>query len=216
MEALIPAAGFGRRLGKGPKPLVRLGGRPLIAHVIEGLERVGVGDILTTVGHRGGEVKEFLRDFKVEIIENPDYAKGSLYSLYHARDRLDRGFFLVPCDTIIEPRGLRKLAEEAEGIFTLGGTRKKGSTPLSVKEGFLAGVGDGDLYSTGVGILEPKIFDLVEELLPERPSLNDLPKGSLEKGEKVRVVDISRYRWHDIDTREDLDEAERGLAEART
>jgi 2-C-methyl-D-erythritol 4-phosphate cytidylyltransferase/2-C-methyl-D-erythritol 2,4-cyclodiphosphate synthase len=51
MVALIVAAGSGSRAGGGlPKQYRRLGGKPLLAHAIEGLERAGIGEIRVVIG----------------------------------------------------------------------------------------------------------------------------------------------------------------------
>lgn len=42
--AIVPAAGSGTRLGRGPKAFVRVGGEPLLIHAVRGLLRAGCVD----------------------------------------------------------------------------------------------------------------------------------------------------------------------------
>jgi NDP-sugar pyrophosphorylase family protein len=56
MKAGILAAGWGRRLGCGPKALAKVAGRPLIDRVIEGLVDAGATEITCIVNEQGQAV----------------------------------------------------------------------------------------------------------------------------------------------------------------
>lgn len=64
MQAMIFAAGLGTRLkpltDRMPKALVRVGGKPLIEHVIMKLKDAGVGRIVVNVHHFAGQITSFL------------------------------------------------------------------------------------------------------------------------------------------------------------
>lgn len=64
MKAMILAAGKGERLRPltehCPKPLVKVGGKPLIIYHIEKLKACGVTEIIINVHHLGGQVIEAL------------------------------------------------------------------------------------------------------------------------------------------------------------
>jgi len=110
--AIILAAGLGARLRDLfpdlPKPLLPIGGRPLLAHSIEALRSRGVQRILLVVGYRA----ELLRAFAagqpdLEPVENVEYATtGSMASLAVALRRLDEDVLLVEGDLAYEPRAL--------------------------------------------------------------------------------------------------------------
>ncbi len=63
MKAVILAGGQGSRLGKGslPKPVVDIGGKPILWHVMSCLAAAGVDDFLIALGHRADVVTEHLR-----------------------------------------------------------------------------------------------------------------------------------------------------------
>lgn len=73
MQAMIFAAGMGTRLrpltDKMPKALVEVGGKPLIAHVIEKLRSEGFDHIIVNVHHFADQIKDYLRnnDFGIDI-----------------------------------------------------------------------------------------------------------------------------------------------------
>lgn len=62
--ALVMAGGLGSRLGARtqttPKPLIPVGGRPILDHVLEGLERAGVRCIYVSVFHLALQIEAFL------------------------------------------------------------------------------------------------------------------------------------------------------------
>ncbi len=98
MQAVILAAGIGRRLGEItkeiPKCMIEVNGKTLIESSITNLYRAGIKRIIMVVGH-GKEklinhVKEKFSD-KIDFvfIENKDYREtNNIYSLYLARDLL--------------------------------------------------------------------------------------------------------------------------------
>src|ERR1051325_6434745 len=79
IPAVLLAAGLSSRMGMF-KPLLPLGGVPLILHVVEALRKSDrVGPIIVVTGHRGAEVEAVLPADVVRV-ENPDYATGEMLS----------------------------------------------------------------------------------------------------------------------------------------
>ncbi|NIR60980.1 MAG: nucleotidyltransferase family protein [Gammaproteobacteria bacterium] len=66
MRAMILAAGRGQRLrpltDETPKPLLEVGGRPLIVYHIEALVRAGMRELVINLGHLGGRLRQALGD----------------------------------------------------------------------------------------------------------------------------------------------------------
>src|SRR3954453_277346 len=63
MQVVILCGGRGTRLnGERPKPLVPIGGRPIVWHVVSIYAAQGLGRFLLLTGHRGEEVQAFVRD----------------------------------------------------------------------------------------------------------------------------------------------------------
>ncbi len=73
MKAIVFSAGFGTRLQEEtrskPKALVKVGDKPLLAHVIEKLKQEGISDIVVNVHHYSELIIDFLKhkDFGVNI-----------------------------------------------------------------------------------------------------------------------------------------------------
>ena len=66
MKAMVLAAGYGNRLrpltDHTPKPLVPVGGKPLIVHHLEKLSSAGFSEVVINLGHLGKKIPEALGD----------------------------------------------------------------------------------------------------------------------------------------------------------
>ena len=64
MKAMILAAGRGERMGEltaeQPKPLLAVGGKPLIEHHLERLAAIGVDEVVINLSYRGAQIREHL------------------------------------------------------------------------------------------------------------------------------------------------------------
>ncbi|MBT3541449.1 MAG: nucleotidyltransferase family protein [Opitutae bacterium] len=64
MKAMILAAGYGKRLrpltDHTPKPLVSIGGKPLIVHHLEKIAQTGIKEVVINLGHLGSKIPEAL------------------------------------------------------------------------------------------------------------------------------------------------------------
>ena len=119
MQALMLAAGMGRRLGKYTKGqtkcMVKVGGKTLLEHAADALRMAGIHKFVIVTGYAGDKLEAFARetlaDFELEFIHNPDYAStNNIYSLYLAHEALVRDdTLLLESDLIYEPQLLREL-----------------------------------------------------------------------------------------------------------
>src|SRR4051812_40573859 len=108
MKAMILAAGRGERMrpltDSTPKPLLSVGGRPLIVHHLAALHAAGVRDVVINLSWLGGMIRAALGDgaaFGVRIAYSEEgpvpFETGG--GIYAALPLLGRGpFFLVNGD----------------------------------------------------------------------------------------------------------------------
>lgn len=74
LSGVILAAGLSSRMGAF-KPLMNIGGQPMITHVIGTMRRAGASPIVVVTGHRHDELEAALAgDPDVVCVYNPDYA----------------------------------------------------------------------------------------------------------------------------------------------
>ena len=90
MTGLVLAAGMGKRLApitdERPKGLIELGGRSLLARLLDGLQAAGVHETMLVVGYRQEMVRAALgpshRGMPLRYVLNPDFEKGPRLSLW--------------------------------------------------------------------------------------------------------------------------------------
>ena len=68
MKAVILAGGLGTRLAEEteirPKPMVEIGGRPILWHILKHYARFGINEFVIALGYRGEVIKQFFRDYQ--------------------------------------------------------------------------------------------------------------------------------------------------------
>ena len=67
MKAVILAGGLGTRLseetGVRPKPMVEVGGRPILWHILKMYSRHGINDFIVCCGYKGYMIKEYFANY---------------------------------------------------------------------------------------------------------------------------------------------------------
>lgn len=123
MQAIMLAAGKGSRLGKytknNTKCMLDVHGETLLERAIDALLEANIKDFIIVLGYKGENVKEFIRekrlDEKINItyIDNDVYdTTNNIYSLYLARDYLAKDdTILLESDLIYDKSIIRKLVE---------------------------------------------------------------------------------------------------------
>ncbi len=112
MQAIILAAGMGKRLGdltKGnTKCMVEVNGVTLIERMLTQLSKLSLSRVVLVVGYEGQKLREFVgteyAGLKIEYVENQIYDKtNNIYSLYLAKDKLQEDdTLLLESDLIFE------------------------------------------------------------------------------------------------------------------
>ena len=121
MQAVILAAGMGKRLGEltkgNTKCMIEVGGETLISRLLRQLDKHSLSKIIFVVGYKAQELKDYLATLQVqtpiEFVENTVYDKtNNIYSLYLAKDYLTtEDTLLFESDLIMEDAVISKLIE---------------------------------------------------------------------------------------------------------
>lgn len=71
MEAVILAGGLGTRLaeetGTRPKPMVEVGGRPILWHIMKNLSSQGIEEFIICLGYKGYVIKEYFANYWLHV-----------------------------------------------------------------------------------------------------------------------------------------------------
>ena len=112
MKAVIMAGGKGTRISsitndEIPKPMLKIGDKPILEHQINCLKASGVNDIIIIVGHLGEKIKEYFGNgttLGVNISyyeETPDKPLGTAGSLYYLKEKITEDFILIFGDVFL-------------------------------------------------------------------------------------------------------------------
>jgi choline kinase len=112
VKAFVTAAGMGKRFGAltraTNKCLMRVEGKPLIAHILDKLERAGVPETVVVTGYQNHAVERCLGR-RAKALFNPFYrVSGILASFWEARPSLaGKPFLFTTSDHFFHPSVLR-------------------------------------------------------------------------------------------------------------
>ena len=122
MQAIILAAGMGRRLGEytkdNTKCMLPVNGVRLIDRALSQLAKLELNRVIIVVGYQGQNLMNHLGDrykgqLKIEFIENPIYDKtNNIYSLALAKDKLQEDDTLLVESDLIFDDGMFSLLTE--------------------------------------------------------------------------------------------------------
>ena len=83
MKAVLLAGGLGTRFAEEtdakPKPMIEIGGRPILWHIMKTYEANGVTDFIVCLGYKGYVIKEFFRNYLLHSADVTfDMRKGDM------------------------------------------------------------------------------------------------------------------------------------------
>ena len=83
MKAVILAGGLGSRLSEEtetkPKPMVEVGGRPILWHILKIYSHYGINDFIICLGYKGYKIKEYFLNYKTHFSDiTIDVAKNEM------------------------------------------------------------------------------------------------------------------------------------------
>ena len=232
-DAVILMAGTGSRLrasGKMlPKPLIPIGGRPLISYILAALLEVKISTVYAVVGCESEQLLRGLTPLipagmRLHPIQNPEWEKQNGVSLLSAAPHLRAPFLLVMGDHLFEPSLLQKFVRQAQpAILNLAIDRKLDSIfdlddamKVLTNDGRVIAIGktlrNYDAIDTGIFVCPPEIFRYLEDA--HRNGDCSLADGVrlMAANNKVRAIDIGDAWWQDVDDSGMLAQAEEALA----
>ena len=233
MNAIILAAGVARRLApltdKTHKALLPVGGRPVLARMLLALADSGIRETTIVVGHCADQVRALagkrLGRMAIRYIDNPAYTKGSVLSLYAAREQLTEPALVMDADVLFPREFLRRLlavpAPSAvlidQGFADTGEevklyTRRDRVIALGKKvvpETWEA-VGEGVGFFKCGAAAGPEFVQAMEHVIASGDGLNEYEDALHILLQRVHVgwVDVTGLPWTEIDFAEDLRRAE--------
>jgi len=226
MDAVILAAGYGKRLGKltenVPKTLLKIKGQePILDRLIETLQRATISNIYIMTGFQEEKLKKHVEESKfsdITVLTARNYEKGPLFTFSEVRKiGLKENFLLLPSDIIIQDEFLNKfIREHKDGEFSIPYTRNgeldKNNT-LFISEEYSEVVGFNKLIRRRPNhikvtpiptiILNSSIFSFVDVAIKLKCTrVIHALNFAIEFNTFIRPLDYSDVNWVDVDTKE--------------
>lgn len=130
MKAVIPAAGQGTRLypqtHTKPKPMVRVAGKPILGHILDGLVDSSIDDVVIVVGVMKDHVIEYVddayaADLNVEYAEQ-ERTEGLGHCIYQARDCFDDESMCILLGDMLFEDGYESFVKSYESLGDVDGS----------------------------------------------------------------------------------------------
>lgn len=229
------AGGEGTRLrpltSNQPKPLMPLANRPMMEHVIRLLKKHGFDDIVVTLAFLPQAIRSYFGDgaeFGVRLAYATEESPlGTAGSVNNAKAQLDDTFLVISGDVLtdIDLTALVKFHRDREAMATIA--LKSMENPLEFGivithddgsiERFLEKPSWGQVFSdtvnTGIYVLEPQVFDYIEEEAIVDFSQDVFPR-LLSDGKPLYGHVVKGY-WEDVGTLEAYGRAHRDVLDQR-
>ncbi|MEJ7730962.1 MAG: phosphocholine cytidylyltransferase family protein [Polyangiaceae bacterium] len=227
-RAVLLAAGRGRRLGSdSPKCLIDVEGKTLLARHLEHLAECQVPALTIVVGFQREAIEGALARTRtpvdVELVDNPDFVRGSIVSLHVAMDRLEQGGMWMDADVLYPAPLLRRLIGSAHDNCVLadGGSEESGEEMMIGTRGgrvlkIARRVGRGwDFAGESVGFAKvgPEGAAAMRRIIAEEVTAGRLDQeyeAAMDRAfHEVRFgfERVDDLRWTEIDFQEDVEKA---------
>ncbi len=117
MKALLLAAGRGKRLAPftdaHPKCLLSLGARTLLERHLNVFTTLGIREVIIVVGHLKEQIETAVAQappsLTIRLLTNPRFTRGSILSLWSAREHLAGDLLVMDADVLYPRELLRRL-----------------------------------------------------------------------------------------------------------
>jgi glucose-1-phosphate thymidylyltransferase len=225
MKAIIPMAGSGTRLRplthSRPKALLRVGSKPILAHIIDSLIVIGCDEFILIISHEGAKIPQYLREnypgIKIEtIIQEETLGLGHAVNLAEKKARGSE-IVVIYGDTIIKGELTDLVDNTVDGVIAV----KEVDDPrrfgvVNVKDGIITKfvekptVPESNLAIVGLNYFKQSdnLFDCLHTVIDKNLKtkgefqITDAFQMMVESGYKMKPFRIEG--WFDAGTQKSL------------
>ena len=231
MNALILAAGLGERMRPltdvTPKPLLRAGGKPLIAWHLEKLAAIGVRDVVINTSWLAPQFPDVLGDgahwgLRIQFVYEGTTPLETGGGMWNALPLLGDAPFLAVNGDIWTDYDFARLPHDPDGDAHLVLVDNPAQHPrgdFGFEDGRVTSIGANMLTFAGIGVYRPRLFEQWRTVVGDAPGANDVPPrfklAPLLRAAMARDAvtgEHHRGRWTDVGTPERLAELNAALA----
>lgn len=226
MQAIILAAGKGTRMGEHtktkPKPMIRIGGRPILEHTLLSLPR-SINEALIVVNYLSNQIRDYFSykfgGININYIEQKEFL-GTANAIWEAKQFLKNEKFLVlNGDDLYNKGDLEKCLTHDLSfglIKKIPPSEKYLAIDIDERQNIIGGHRPGAeelkqeiLIATGAYVLDDRFF----QYEPVRLSSGEygLPQTIINMAKDYPVKGIIMGKWSQINYPEDIKTAETNL-----
>ena len=220
MKAVILAGGYGTRFGEEthlkPKPMIEIGGKPILWHILKIYSAHKINEFVICCGYKGNVIKEYFSKFDSELwnIELVDTGIDTMTGgrIKRIQNHIDDTFCLTYGDGLsdVDINSLISFHKEKKSLSTLTAVHppeRFGVLELSeeyVTEFHEKHRGQSSWINGGFFVFEPEIFDYIND---DTTILERAPLETLAKEKKLAAFKHNGF-WHSMDTLRDKNNLE--------
>ncbi|MGY6554005.1 MAG: N-acetylmuramate alpha-1-phosphate uridylyltransferase MurU [Wenzhouxiangella sp.] len=217
MRAMILAAGRGERLqpltNRIPKPLIEVGGKPLIVRHLEALAAAGFSEVIINLAWLGDKIRAALgngANFGLSILysEEPPGALETAGAIVQALPRLgDQPFVVIAGDVLCDyafDRLRPPTGKDLGHLVMVDNPEHHPGGDFALVAGRLRNTAKPRLTFSGIGVYTPALF---ADLAPGRRALRPVFNAAIAADRLS--AEHHRGLWCDIGTAERLTAAQR-------
>ena len=238
--ALLLAAGTGSRLqpitDDSPKCLTEINGKTILERLISNLREWGFKRLVVVVGHYKRHIVDSLASsthgLTIEYVTNPEYrTTNNIYSLWTARNAIQEPFLLIESDLIFEAALLKDMLQPDRIAVSnilpwMNGTMVAVDHSQRVTRFHADGHSPRyeptyktvNMYSFSKSSWQRIVRRLEQHVSAGKVNAyyeTVLGEMVIDGGLSLRAVFFDNERWYEIDTPEDLRQAEQQLLRVR-
>ena len=180
MKAVILAGGLGTRLSEEttlkPKPMVEIGGRPILWHIMKLYSSHGINDFIICCGYKGYLIKEYFANYFLHMSDVTFNMRENRMDVHHKRAEPWSVTLVDTGDSSMTGGRLRRVAEyikdEEAFLFTYG----DGVSDVNISESIIFHSSHGKL-ATLTSTLPPGRFGVLEIENTQVKFFREKPKG---------------------------------------
>ena len=220
MKAVILAGGYGTRFGEEtnlkPKPMIEIGGKPILWHILKIYSAHKINEFVICCGYKGNVIKEYFSKFdsalwNIELVDTGiDTMTGG--RIKRIQNHIDDTFCLTYGDGLsdVDINSLISFHKEKKSLATLTAVHppeRFGVLELSeeyVTEFHEKHRGQSSWINGGFFVFEPEIFDYING---DTTILERAPLETLAKEKKLAAFKHNGF-WHSMDTLRDKNNLE--------
>jgi len=136
MKAVILAGGLGTRLSEEtslrPKPMVEIGGRPILWHILKIYSAHGVNDFVICAGYKGYVIKEYFANYFLHMSDVTFDMSSNIMEVHHKKAEPWRVTIVDTGDETMTGGRIKRIAPYVDGTFCC--TYGDGVGNINIKE----------------------------------------------------------------------------------